>query len=304
MAVLKIRLDYVTNSSSSSFVTYDLSDSEFCRYLTKRMKEMGLEYEEYSYDRPGSHVSLNTDTLYGDISCQFEDLHCSNYAPEVYSSEFEAARLIETRHASGYKQGIFVALSSHITDAYGKYLYIKMLRDVFSYKSRRYKSIGKCIEDKIKECCDLDGDTYLYGYTTVRIKDTDDWKFSSQFYKFLTDHHEMFDKTLTVEANRFCFQFYRGKTKATRFEPSRKLMDVIFVYPDKIFFGIAEGYTECEYKDDVKSMSDVDEFMSVISDFVPIDQLSDDDRRELKRLYLQDRQNDKFKCDVYMRNTD
>lgn len=35
---MKIRTDFVTNSSSSSFVVYELTDSDFCRYLYAQMQ--------------------------------------------------------------------------------------------------------------------------------------------------------------------------------------------------------------------------------------------------------------------------
>lgn len=81
---MKIRTDFVTNSSSSSFVTYNLKDSEFCKYLSEQMKKNGFTYEKYSNDRPASYVSLDKDSLNADISCPCEGLYCDNYAPESW----------------------------------------------------------------------------------------------------------------------------------------------------------------------------------------------------------------------------
>ena len=114
----------------------------------------------------------------------------------------------------------------------------------------------------------------------------------------------MFDKTLRVENDRFYFHFHRGKTKATWFEPSRELADVIFVYPNEISIGIMEGYTKAEYEADVDKMTRSYNFMNVISDFVPIKEMSDEDRAKLKSLYLQDQKAGKIRCSVYMGQTD
>ena len=45
---MKIRTDFVTNSSSSSFVTYRLTNSEFCKYLYEQMQKNGFTYEKHS----------------------------------------------------------------------------------------------------------------------------------------------------------------------------------------------------------------------------------------------------------------
>ncbi len=80
---MKIRTDFVTNSSSSSFVAYNLRDSKFCKYLTEQMKKNDFTYEKYSDSRPASYVSVHSSSLSADISCQYEDLYCHHYAPEV-----------------------------------------------------------------------------------------------------------------------------------------------------------------------------------------------------------------------------
>lgn len=49
---MKIRTDFVTNSSSSCFVAYRLRDSEFCKYLTEQMEKNGF--------------SINTEKMYHD----------------------------------------------------------------------------------------------------------------------------------------------------------------------------------------------------------------------------------------------
>lgn len=81
---MKIRTDFVTNSSSSSFVTYRLTNSEFCKYLYEQMQKNGFTYEKHSTIRPASSLSIDEDSLYGEISCSFDGTSCQSYAPEVY----------------------------------------------------------------------------------------------------------------------------------------------------------------------------------------------------------------------------
>lgn len=82
---MKIRTDFVTNSSSSSFVTYRLTNSEFCKYLHEQMQKNGFTYEEHSADRPASWVNFSNDSLEADISCPRERLNSNKYLPECWN---------------------------------------------------------------------------------------------------------------------------------------------------------------------------------------------------------------------------
>jgi hypothetical protein len=47
------------------------------------MDKNGFTYESWSDDRPASEVSIDSNSLYADISCPREGLICDNFAPEV-----------------------------------------------------------------------------------------------------------------------------------------------------------------------------------------------------------------------------
>jgi len=62
---MKIRTDFVTNSSSSSFVTFELHDSEFCRFVWNKMQELYIPYEGKTHYL--SEFDFNENSLSGEI---------------------------------------------------------------------------------------------------------------------------------------------------------------------------------------------------------------------------------------------
>ena len=86
---MKIRTDFVTNSSSASFVTYSLSDSKLCKYISQMLRAEGVElnpcYTVKSDERPHSSVDFYNDGLEADIcnyGCNYIPLNCDHYGEE------------------------------------------------------------------------------------------------------------------------------------------------------------------------------------------------------------------------------
>ncbi|MDY3654860.1 MAG: hypothetical protein SO054_01695 [Ruminococcus callidus] len=119
---MKIRTDFVTNSSSSSFVIFNLRDSEFCKYLNEQMKKNNFSYEQHSYERPASSVYLYEEGLNADISCPCEGLYCDDYAPECWDGKGEYGS--EQREFDVYK------MSTRFLDIIGEFIPLKKVDDL------------------------------------------------------------------------------------------------------------------------------------------------------------------------------
>lgn len=98
---MKIRTDFVTNSSSSSFVTYRLTNSEFCKYLYEQMQKNGFTYREIGLDHPDQtlHIDENSLELYpGEPTYRMSDYKKSDRRNDIKDAKMyflrEMARYI------------------------------------------------------------------------------------------------------------------------------------------------------------------------------------------------------------------
>lgn len=261
---MKIRTDFVTNSSSSSFVLYQLDDSEFCRYVYELMQSKGLSYKERSSSRARSLLTFRDDFLDAEISV--DGLYCDKYAPEEYEPEFnvdiDASDIVD--HLESVDENFWFD-SNYDCDEFTDKFYDEHYSDN--------------IDDAYR---DDHGSGHYYVY---RIS----YPFCEALFNLICTHEH--DDTITE---------YNG---GYRCRPCARSSSVMDVYPDSIILltnGSDSNYGGREKESDISTMTA--KFLSLISEFLPLDEIGEEEK--LAELFKQDKENGKFNCDVYMGNTD
>ncbi|MBR7008247.1 MAG: hypothetical protein IKH90_06415 [Ruminococcus sp.] len=299
---MKIRTDFVTNSSSSSFVSYNLRDSEFCKFICEQLAAKGLEYSENSKSRAKSYLKLDNDRLEAEIS--IEGVNCDKYAPEIWEPEYVLARglwyldeHLKNPDDVDWEEVFEIVDFNYIHDDF----YNKKIDE--DYKSdmnidRRYVVRGEsevCTADGCKLLCDI--------MNSHMLCDTIE-KIDGGFRCYIMN--EVIKKDIDYEIDRSRYGevpvavFDAGEGKKYIFE--RDAVSFYDIYPDKIYYctnGDNQSYNGQEKEIDILLMSN--RFMEIMSEFIPLDEIGEDKAR---KLFDSDMESDKFTCNVYMDRTD
>lgn len=281
---MKIRTDFVTNSSSSSFVSYNLHDSEFCRYVYEQMQKQGLEYEESSYDLPKSHVSFHEDSLDADICCLDEELCCDMYAPECWRWNGSFSMKLED-------------IEECLEDS-AKETFKQILDEELK---------GKSFDELLDEIEDWD-DLYELRHEIEDWADDYTWeKYHSDYYraKKISDHGDfhlcsrLFALLSDCKYDEDYIQKQDDMIHIIKYTYDDE-MDFIDLFSDHLYAATFDGYTSCDKEEDIYTMTG--RFLGIISGFIPVDSV--EDYKKAEELFEKDRKNGKFSCDVYMGSTD
>ncbi len=279
---MKIRTDFVTNSSSSSFVSYKLHDSDFCRYVYEQMQKKGLSY--CAYPALVGYVELNENNLSAEIGVTAanaggdpeEGLYCDNYAPECWNW-------------NGYFNMSIGSIESCLADS-AKETFRQILEE--ELKKTSFK--------ELLDAKDWD-DSYTwskYGgyYRGKEISDSENFHLCSRLFALLSDCKYDEDYRDHIKKQNDMIHIMSN--------PDDEEESFIDLFPDHLYVVAFDGYSDLEREEDIIEMSSTDTFISIISCFIPLYDAAEDDEEKLYELFKKDRENGKFSCDVYMGSTD
>lgn len=276
---MKIRTDFVTNSSSASFVSYQLNDSEFCRYVYAKMKEMGIDYREYLEKfnpyRPASWIYFDENSLDASICCREDGLICDDYLPEVFSPTW----YFDIENITAYIED--ETAQEEVKRIFENFKVFKTCEDddLEDYENDNSEDKDRLLSyDLIGSYDEMDdGD----GICTISNKD-----FCSQLFTLLQN-------------SKCCDNVVKKKTVILIKEGRKKYMELTHNYV-KLFCS-SYDYYDAELKEiDIETMTD--RFISTLSEFLPLEKIGEEEK--MGQLFEKDCENGKFTCDVHMGNTD
>lgn len=263
---MKIRTDFVTNSSSSSFVSYKLNDSEFCRFVYQKMQENDLNCEEYSENHPGSNISFAKDSLTANISLSGYELNCDRYAPEVFGEVFAIPLNIND-------------ITNHIKD-----LDENFKNDTYYDKLEFEQAIYEAHynEESDEEYRKKHGSNFEFAFCVSN-------DLCAKMYNLINTHQH--DETITE---------YNGGYRCNPFAGENwEKAPVMDIYSDRMYMlcnSDDEEYGGYAKECDIRKMTR--DFLSLMSEFLPLDEIDEYDKAE--ELFDKDKAKGKFTCDVYM----
>lgn len=290
---MKIRTDFVTNSSSSSFVTYSLEDSELCKYIYEQMNELGVDLSDYYGGWIGG-VSIDETSLDIDVALNsqnpphmFIGLCCDRYADFFPSFTFQMSIL---------------DVEDYLLDEDTKKKYHQMLADKYKTGVNDINEINEAFLDSFSECEEFE-DSEDYDITDYPITDYPIIEYGHKYYvgEYLLDDefcNELFLFLQESECDNHVIKT-EERIHIVKDLSAKAESDCIDIFKDKMFLICFDGYSEEERQLDIDTM--ISAFLDVLTGLLPLYSL---DRKKMEELFEKDKEAHRFSCDVYMGLTD